>query len=268
MQRTPILVVAVLLASIVVVAGCGNDAGKGSKAVVPVAAPITADPPAGRVRGTMIMVHGGGWAGHDVHAQQVLMETPGRGLLDLGWRVVSVDTKEGEGGLQNVLEAIDGEIARKTSSGPTCLYGESSGAQLALVAAARRRTIDCVVGLGTPTDLPLYESVGPTSSEPRVRQVAAQIKRFFGTTSAELAPWNPVGLARSIRGDVLLLREGDDPIVSPAYATRFQAASPGTKVVELDPGSTRFVHGTISARGRAQYAAAIAAFVARVRKGS
>jgi acetyl esterase/lipase len=264
MKRSPILVVAVLL-SIVMVAGCGND--KGSQAVVPVAAPITADPSAGKVRGTMIMVHGGGWAGHDIHAQQVLMGIPGKGLLDQGWRVVSVDTKEGKGGLQNILEAIDGEIARKTSNGPMCLYGESSGAHLALVAAARQRAIDCVIGLGTPTDLPLYESVGPTSSEPRVRQVAAQIKKFFGSTSAELAPWNPVGLASSIRADVLLMREGDDPIVSPAYATRFQAASPGTKIVELDPGTTRFVHGTISERGRAQYAAAIDAFLATVRKG-
>ena len=168
-----------------------------------------------------------------------------------------------------MLETIDGEIARKTSNGPICLYGESSGAHLALVAAARQRAIDCVIGLGTPTDLPLYESEGATSSEPRVRQVAAQIKKFFGTTSAELAPWNPVGLASSIRADVLLLREGDDPIVSPAYAQRFRAASPGTKVVELEAGdaSQRFVHGTISARGRAQYAAAIDAFLATVRKG-
>jgi acetyl esterase/lipase len=269
MQRSPITVALALLAAIVMVAGCGKDAGKDSEAVAPVAAPITADPPAGRAHGTMIMVHGGGWAGHDVHAQQVLMEIPGKGLLARGWRVVSVDTKEGKGGLQNVLETIDSEIARKTSNGPMCLYGESSGAHLALVAAARRRAIDCVIGLGTPTDLPRYESEGPTSSEPRVRQVAAQIKKFFGSTSAELAPWNPVGLASSIRADVLLLREGDDPIVSPTYAARFQAASPGTKVVELDPGTPaqRFVHGTISARGRAQYAAAIDAFVATVHKG-
>ncbi len=268
MHRSPLPAVA-LLAAILMVAGCGNDAGKGSQAAVaPVAEPITADPSGGRVRGTMVMVHGGGWAGHDVHAQQVLMAIPGRGLLDRGWRVVSVDTKQGEGGLQNVLDAVDGEVARKTSNGPICLYGESSGAHLALVAAARRGTIDCVIGLGTPTDLPLYEAEGATSSEPRVRQVAAQIKKFFGTTSAELAPWNPVGLASSVRADVLLMREGDDPIVSPAYAQRFRAVSPGTKVVELDAGnaSQRFVHGTISARGRAQYAAAIDAFIATARK--
>ena len=271
MQRLPILVAAVLVASLLAVAGCGNDTGTGSKAAaVPVADPITADPAGGRVRGTMIMVHGGGWAGHDVHAQQVLMDIPGHGLLKLGWRVVSVDTKQGKGGLQNVLDSVDDEIARKTSNGPICLYGESSGAHLALVAAARRRAIDCVIGLGTPTDLPLYESEGAASSEPRVRQVAAQIEKFFGTTGAELAPWNPVGLASSIRADVLLMREGDDPIVSPAYAKRFRTASPGTKVVELDAGdaSMRFVHGTISARGRAQYAAAIDAFIARARKAA
>lgn len=263
MKRSPILVAAVLVAMLLAVGGCGKNAGKGPTA--PVAPPITADPAGGRVRGTMIMVHGGGWAGHDIHAQQVLMETPGRLLLARGWRVVSVDTEAGQGGLQNVLDTIHSEIARKTSNGPICLYGESSGAHLALVAASREDSISCVVGLGTPTDLPLYESVGPRSSEPRVVQVADQMKKFFGTTAGELAPWNPVGLAASIHAKVLLLREGDDPIVSPAYARRFAAAKPGTKVVELEAGTAaqRFVHGTISARGREQYAAAIDAFIAR-----
>lgn len=269
MRRSPISVAAVLLAAVLMVAGCGRDAGQVSKA--PVAAPITADPTGGRVRGTMIMVHGGGWVGHDAHAQQLLMEIPGRNLLDRGWRVVSIDTKEGEGGLQNVLDTVESEIARKTGNGPMCLYGESSGAHLALVAAARTRAVDCVIGLGTPTDLPLYESEGPISREPRVRQVAGQIKMFFGSTSAELARWNPVGLASSIRADVLLMREGDDPIVSQVYAGRFKAVSPGTDVVELEAGdpaqaSTRFVHGTISGGGRRQYAAAIDAFIARALK--
>ena len=42
--------------------------------VAPVAAPISADPPGAAPRGTMIMVHAGGWAGHDAHAQRLLME--------------------------------------------------------------------------------------------------------------------------------------------------------------------------------------------------
>jgi acetyl esterase/lipase len=275
MKRSPILVAAVLLAAILVAIGCGNDAGKGSKATTAAAPaePITADPAGGRVRGTVIMVHGGAWVGHIVSEQRRLMGIPGRHLLDRGWRVVSVDMQEGAAGLQDVLDVVASEIARKTSSGPLCLYGESSGAQMVLVAAARQRAVDCVIGLGTPADLPLYESEGAPGGDANkvVRLVASRMKRFFGTTKAELATWDPVTLAPQIRAPVLLMREGDDQIVSAAQAKRFKAASPETKVVTLEPGdpadaSTKFMHGTISARGRTQYADAIDAFLARADK--
>ena len=125
--------------------------------IAPVAEPISADP-AGPARGTMILVHAGGWAGHDAHAQKLLMDRPGDLLLARGWRVVSIDYEEGTAGLQDVLNAAGNELARKSTDGPVCIYGESSGAHLALVAAQRLRAIDCVIGLGTPTDLPLYET--------------------------------------------------------------------------------------------------------------
>jgi predicted alpha/beta-hydrolase family hydrolase len=237
--------------------------------VIPaVAGPISADPPGGVARGTMIMVHAGGWSGHDAHAQDVLMTTPGALLLQRGWRVVSIDYDEGVAGLQDVLNAAGAELARRSDDGPLCIYGESAGAHLALVAASRLRAIDCVVGLGTPTDLPLYESEGAASADARVRLVASQMTRFFGTTAAEVAPWDLVGLAPSIHADVLLLDEGDDAIVPASHSTRFQAARPTTQVVALEAGdaadaTTDFVHGTISQEGRAQYDAAIGALADR-----
>jgi acetyl esterase/lipase len=237
--------------------------------VIPaVADPISADPPDGVTRGTMIMVHAGGWAGHDAHAQDVLMTTPGDLLLQRGWRVVSIDYDEGTEGLQDVLSAADSELARRSGGGPLCLYGESAGAHLALVAASRLRAIDCVVGLGTPTDLELYESEGSASGDARVRLIASKMSRFFGTTAAELAPWDLVSLAPSIHADVLLMHEGDDAIVPAIQAARFQAARPTTQTVELEAGdpndpSAAFVHGTISEAGRAEYAAAIGSLVDR-----
>ena len=228
--------------------------------IPPVAAKLTRDP-AGAVRGTVILVHAGGWAGHDAHAQQILFDQPGDVFLERGWRVVSVDYDEGTAGLQDVLSAVGDELARGTSTGPLCLYGESAGAQLAIVAAARVRSVDCVIGLGAPTDLALYESQGATSDNAQVRLVATRMGTFFGTTPEALGPWNPVALAPSMRADVLLLDEGDDGVVSAENAARFAAARPTTQTVVLESGdpndpSTKFVHGTVSAAGRAAYDAA------------
>lgn len=236
--------------------------------VAPVAAPISADPAGTAPRGTMIMVHAGGWAGHDAHAQQLLMGRPGELLLARGWRVVSLDYEEGTAGLNDVLDAVGGELARNTGGGPVCLYGESAGAHLALVAAARLRAIDCVVGLGTPTDLALYHTEAAASLDSRVKLVASQITRFFGATPAEFAPWDLVGLAPSIHADVLLVHESDDAMVSAQHDARFQAARPTTQLVDLAAGNpadpaTDFMHGTVSDAGRGKYAAAIGAFADR-----
>jgi acetyl esterase/lipase len=236
--------------------------------IPPVAAPISADPAGGFARGTVIMIHAGGWAGHDGYAQDQLMKSPGNLFVERGWRVVSIDYDDGPDGLQDVLDAAGAELARGTGDGPLCLYGESSGAHLALVAASRLRAIDCVIGLGTPADLSLYQVQGSASADARVRLVASQIGKFFGTTLEQTAPWNLVTLAPTIHADVLLMHEADDTIVPPIHSLRFQAARPTTQVVGLEPGdpndpSTDFMHGTISELGREHYSAAIGAIADR-----
>ena len=245
-----------------------------SVTVPPVAAPITADP-AGPVRGTMVLVHGGAWAGHNERGQRVIMGEPGQLLLERGWRIVSVDMDEGAAGIDGVLSAVGSELAHPASAGPLCIYGESAGAHLALVAASRQPAVDCVIGVGTLVDMARLEADGDTSSDANVQILGERIKRFFGTSAEQLAPWNPVGLAPAIRADVLLLHEIDDPLVPAVHAARYQAAQPTTQVVELEPGdpadpSTKFRHGTVSAVGRAHYAAALGAFAdqAIVRKGA
>lgn len=229
--------------------------------VAPVAAPAISDP-AGAIRGTMIMVHAGGWAGHDEYAQDLLMERPGEQLLALGWRIVSLDYQEGTAGLQDVLNAAGAELERRTGSGPVCLYGESAGGHLALVAASRLRAIDCVIALGAPTDLSLYQEEAAASADGRLKLVAYQISRFFGTTVAENAPWDPASLAPRIQPDVLLFHEDDDAIVSPGHNLNFAADRITTQSVHLAAGGhgEGFVHGTVSAEGRQAYRSAISAF--------
>jgi acetyl esterase/lipase len=233
--------------------------------IAPVAEPITVDP-VGPVKGTMLMVHAGGWAGHDANAQEQLIKSPGDVFLQRGWRLISIDYNEGTAGLQDVLNSAGAELTRKTGDGPLCIYGESSGAHLALV--AKLRAIDCLIGLGTPTDLALYQSEATTSPDDRVRMIAERMVRFFGTTPEQIAPWNPVSLAASNHADVLLMHEADDTVVSAQHALRYQAANPTTQVVELEAGDPNvrkadFKHGTVSDVGRARYATSLGAFVDR-----
>ena len=235
------------------------------RVVAPVAAPAVADP-AGPVRGTMIMVHSGGWAGHDAYARDLLVNRPGAMLRARGWRTVSLDYEEGTRGLQDVMSAVDAEVARRTGAGPVCLYGESAGGHLALVAASRLSSVDCVIALGAPTDLGLYVAEAVAGRDGRIDLVAFQMLRFFGRSAAEWAPWNPATLGASIGADVLLIHEDDDPVVSRLHNERFAAGSPTTQQVDLEAGSAageRFVHGTVSEAGLARYASALGSFADR-----
>jgi acetyl esterase/lipase len=235
--------------------------------IAPVQAPIGADP-AGPARGTMILVHGGGWAGHDGARQNDLLETPGDLLVARGWRVVSIDYNEGAAGLQDVLDAAGAELARRSSDGPLCIYGESAGAHLALMAASRLSAIDCVIGLGAPTDLHQYTVEAAASSDDRVKLVSSQIARLFGTTPESTAAWNLITLAPAFHADVLLLHEADDELVTASHAQRFQAARPTTQLLELAAGDqadprTTFMHGTVSDVGRGEYMTGVGAFADR-----
>lgn len=232
----------------------------------PIAGPVARDP-AGAARGTMLLVHGGSWRGSDPREQTRLLRDPGEVFLARSWRVVSVDYRSGKGGLRDVLAAVGGQPDRARH--PLCLYGESAGAHLALLAAARRPSVDCVIGAAPPTDFQAYFAEAAAGSNSVHRAVAALIRRTFGATPAETAAWEPVKLADSIQAEVLLVRAAGDPLIPQAQVEHFLAARPGTASMELEPGdpakpAQRWVHGPISPRARKLLHARLAAFADRV----
>jgi acetyl esterase/lipase len=231
-----------------------------------VSAPITATA-ASNVRGTMVMVHGGGWAGPDERAQKLLLEQPGKLLVARGWRTVSVDYREGEAGVQDVLDTIGAELAKPTG-GLLCLYGESAGAHLALVAAARLAAVDCVIAAGAPTDFQAYTAEATASGDAKRLRVAKAIDAAFGTTPQELIPWEPARFADGLHADVLLLRQADDVFIPPAQVDSFVRARPTTQVATLEAGDPAsladyWLHGSLSDAGRGAYLASIGAFADR-----
>jgi dienelactone hydrolase len=219
------------------------------------------------VQGTMLMVHGGGWTGPAPQSQKALMTMPGETLGQRNWRIVSVDYHEGAAGLQDVMDAVGAELTKPTG-GLLCIYGESAGAQLALVAASRVAGVDCVVAFAPPADFEAYRAEVQRSNDSQRQIIANQIASVWGSTPEDRAPADPVKVAGAISGDVLIMREADDPLIPIEQIDNFVAASPTTQRVELEaaPGSDLgqfYLHGTMSENGRDQYRAALGSFVDR-----
>jgi acetyl esterase/lipase len=219
------------------------------------------------VRGTMIMVHGGGWTGPAPASQKALMTMPGETLTQRNWRIVSVDYHAGAAGLQDVVDAAGAELSKPTG-GLLCIYGESAGAQMALVAASRVSGVDCVIAFAPPADFEEYQSEVGRSHDADRQIIANQMAAVWGSTPADRAADDPVKIARAIAGDVLLLRQADDPLIPIEQIDHFVAARPSSQRVELEsaPGSDLsgfYLHGTFSENGRNQYRAAIGSFVDR-----
>lgn len=223
--------------------------------------------PAGNVRGTMVMVHGGGWAGPAATSQNALMTMPGETLRARGWRTVSVDYRAGSDGLEDVIDATRAELALPTG-GLLCLYGESAGGQLALDVAAKVAGVDCVIAFAPPDDFEAYQAEVRASHDPDRTVIANQMAGVWGQTPGERASNDPIKLVSSITADVLLLREADDPLIPIEQIDNFVAARPTTQRVELQSSagfdlSQFYLHGTMSEAGRDQYRAAIGSFVDR-----
>lgn len=219
--------------------------------------------------GTVLMVHQGGWAGPDRAKQEALMDFPGRLFLDRHWRVVSVDYAAGKAGLQSVLDAIGAELTAPASGGPLCLYGESAGAHLSLLASAQLPSVDCVVAFGAPTDFAAYAADVADGDNPvAAANYDALVHATFGDPGDATAPWEPAKVASRINADVLMARQADDDIVPAGQLSSFVAALPvvGTLVTAvgdvLDP-SQHYMHGTLSDTARAQLSDALGAFADR-----
>ena len=232
----------------------------------PVSAPVVASAATG-VRGTMVLIHGGAWRGPDPEHQQRLVRQPGELLVQRGWRVVSVDYKKGQAGLQDVLDTVGQEMMQPNGK-LLCLYGESAGGQLALVAASRLPAVDCVIAAGAPTDFQAYFADALSVTDRARKYVSETIQEIFGTTPQATAPWEPVRVAGAMDADVLLLRQADDALIPPDQVQRFRAVRPATQSTVLEAGDVSqedqvWLHGTLSPIGRNTYLSAISNFADR-----
>ena len=213
------------------------------------------------------MVHAGGWAGHDAHAQQLLMERPGDLLLGRGWRVVSLDYEEGTAGLQDVLNAAGAELARDTGGGPGLhlrRVGRRAPRARRRRAAARDRLRHRPRHADRSLALPGRGGRQPRRpAEDGRRPDHALLRRRAGRVRA-LEPRH----ARARRSTPTCCSctrpptRSSRPSTTPASRPRGPRRSSSTWR-PATPRTGDFMHGTVSDAGRGQYMAAIGAFADR-----
>ena len=145
---------------------------------------------AGPARGTLLLLHGGGWLDSRGDARSDLATTA-LAFRAVGWRVVNVSYSPArEPGqaidprpmLRDVVAFYD-QIHR-AYPGPICAFGESAGAYLAMLLAIERPSLTCAVDEAGPLDLPVLLKKSAATGE-------ALIRAAFGTDPATLRDWSP-----------------------------------------------------------------------------
>lgn len=200
-------------------------------------------------RAVVITLHGGGWymTGRDV----ALSERPaGRAWAARGWTVVNTSYRPRRRALSDVLSVYD-RVRRHVGPGtPICLAGTSAGGHLALMVAARRRDVACVVGRGAPTDLLTIHRESAVHPSGRVdrsgpRYVRRKAIEAFGRR--RLRAMSPARNGRRIRARVLLSIGERDGLIPWSQAVRLRRAVRGARVMRLAWGrEVQWVHTAIT----------------------
>jgi acetyl esterase/lipase len=152
----------------------------------------------------------------------------------LGWAVYNVDYRAGWLSVVDVVAAYD-HLRALYPHAPVCAYGESAGGQLAMLTAASRRSLRCVISVAGLTDLPTIPS--------RSSLHALLLHVFHG----HLWEFSPVRLAARIHGRLLCVGSSLDQIVpEPQQLSAIKLARPRTRVILLagapTPGGPSFAH--------------------------
>ena len=226
------------------------------------------------VHRVMIFIHGGAWATVGKKAMRGERETAAKWRA-AGWQTVSVSYRACKRSVGDVVRFYDLVRARVGPWVPICLRGQSAGGHLALMVAAKRPGVACVIALASPTDLRSVRAQGRIEADsgaapPELREGAARVANLgdaaFGKRNRRAR--SPVAFAPRIAARLLLATALDDEVIPQGQATALQdavkAARPGAYVdaMRLDAGSNGFVHGSASAASAHDFDVRAAALVA------
>jgi predicted alpha/beta hydrolase len=207
--------------------------------------------------GTVVLVPGSGWRGADA-LDVVKLSIDVAAWQRWGFRTRAAPYGPGKTGIADVHAAVRA-AKRRHPRLPVCLYGESSGGTWALIVAARRRDVACVVVAGAPTDEDTWRrgATGPA------RTFAYRIwPAFFGLGRADDA-FEPLDVWRATgsRIPVFYVAAANDRVVPPAQGRVFARRTPRTTLRTLRAGRRLFVHSLVDRRQFERVAVAVRRFV-------
>jgi acetyl esterase/lipase len=209
-------------------------------------------------RGVMLVLHGGGWAKTGAGAVEFVRGDADRWRAR-GWETVNFTYRACGQSLDDALWFYDHARAWFDPSMRICALGTSAGGNLALLIAANRAGLYCVVNQAGPTDLrsiqdelaydPATGLLNQTTGGHLVHGLAADA---FGEEN--LARFSPAALASGTLKGTRVLQgfSADDPLVSfqqaDDLASAMHASNPGAYVDELrlDTGAIPFAHGRVA----------------------
>lgn len=203
-------------------------------------------------RGAVLLIAGGGWIGVTPAAFRREVATA---LIfrRLGYLTVTVDYRAGKAGLTDTERAYD-MVRGRYGTLPICAVGTSAGGTLALLLAAHRPRLSCVISLAGPTDLRRLRE------DPHSHIAYELAVRAFGRQN--LNRYSPIHYTTSIHARLLLLYASNDPLVSTSQGTEMHKADPRARLIILPPGHTPFVHSRVSTAAAQRAEAVEVAFLA------
>lgn len=200
-------------------------------------------------RGLIWILCCGGWQSPAEFGVDLRVRADRDGLGAAEWRrqgyvVATYGYRGGRRSFGDALTAFDSLRARFPGL-PVCAIGASAGGHVALLTAAERPELRCVVAQGAPSELAALpnRSTGLYTPDPP-RRVA---RRLFGASRFD--ELSPVTQAGDIEASVWMSACSDDRVVPPDQATRFARAI-APYVTDGQTVETPVVDGRTPRRGR------------------
>ena len=206
-------------------------------------------------KGIVLVIHGGSW--FLTGPRSLAAESDNVAWFTrLGWAAYAVDYRPGWLSVVDVVAAYD-HLRSLYPTAPMCAYGESAGGQLAMLLAASRSSLECVVSAGGITDLRDIPSSDP------LRDLALHVFH------RRLWEFSPARLASDIHGSLLCAGSSFDRIVPEReQLAAIKSARPQTSVMLLPGAPTpggpsfshppNFVHASITPAARRRFRKAVA----------